>query len=519
MPDGTAAADLPGGPGQPHSVVCHLGPTNSGKTRDALRFLAARGHGVYAAPLRMLAVEVFDRLSGLVGPSAVGLVTGEERRNPAARLLCATAELAPLSGDTLVLDEVHWAADPQRGAAWSRLLAFGAYRHVRLVGAPDAAPLLAAAFPDAEIRVHTRRAPLRWAGLTTLAGLPRSSLLVAFSRAAVIMLARDLGELRPGKVALLHGAMPPATRREQIGQFTSGAADLLVATDVVGHGINLPCTHVVFAESAKFDGRRRRPLEGWEVAQIAGRAGRFGDGEEGRVWALTGTSLHVDPCLLEASLEAPLPIPTAAGVAHGYRALTHGRIRPRLDELGCRTPTDLPDALRAWQVAYQTTGGWLVAEDLLPAADRAEVAAAAAAKLRLEDAWTLAHAPVDLPADTMLLARLARCLHDRDGASLADLVDLEVISRTGLRDAEAAARRAAVLRWYPLRFPGAGHITHAQAAHAEQAAARRVSARLPEAVARATFGRCVDCQQRCPPWWRRCDPCHQWARAAWEEAW
>src|SRR4029450_8093433 len=32
----------------PESVVAHLGPTNSGKTHDALAFLAERGSGVYA---------------------------------------------------------------------------------------------------------------------------------------------------------------------------------------------------------------------------------------------------------------------------------------------------------------------------------------------------------------------------------------------------------------------------------------------------------------------------------------
>ncbi|TMM08959.1 MAG: helicase, partial [Actinobacteria bacterium] len=40
---------------EPETVVAHLGPTNSGKTHDALRFLVANGRGIYAAPLRMLA--------------------------------------------------------------------------------------------------------------------------------------------------------------------------------------------------------------------------------------------------------------------------------------------------------------------------------------------------------------------------------------------------------------------------------------------------------------------------------
>ena len=46
----------------PESVVAHLGPTNSGKTYEALRFLAEEGRGVYAGPLRMLAQEAHRRL-------------------------------------------------------------------------------------------------------------------------------------------------------------------------------------------------------------------------------------------------------------------------------------------------------------------------------------------------------------------------------------------------------------------------------------------------------------------------
>ena len=96
---------------EPETVIAHLGPTNSGKTHDALQFLIDSGRGVYAAPLRMLAQEAHRRLSAEMGEDAVGLVTGEERVNPGAPIVCCTAEMAPASGETLVLDEVQWAED------------------------------------------------------------------------------------------------------------------------------------------------------------------------------------------------------------------------------------------------------------------------------------------------------------------------------------------------------------------------------------------------------------------------
>ena len=84
---------------EPESVIAHLGPTNSGKTHDALRFLIEIGRGVYAAPLRMLAQEAHRRLSAELGEEGVGLVTGEERVNPGAPIVCCTAEMAPASGE------------------------------------------------------------------------------------------------------------------------------------------------------------------------------------------------------------------------------------------------------------------------------------------------------------------------------------------------------------------------------------------------------------------------------------
>src|SRR5581483_8261963 len=121
----------------PETVVAHLGPTNSGKTHDALRFLVQTGRGVYAAPLRMLAQEAHRRLAAELGGERVGLVTGEERSNPEAAIVCCTAEMAPLSGETLVRDEVQWAEDEERGSAWTRLLLGGEYRHILLLGAVE----------------------------------------------------------------------------------------------------------------------------------------------------------------------------------------------------------------------------------------------------------------------------------------------------------------------------------------------------------------------------------------------
>src|SRR3712207_8346182 len=55
---------------------------------------------------------------------------------------------------------------------------------------------------------------------TTLFRSPQT-LVVAFSRKAVYAVAAELDQHRPGKVGVLYGALPPATRREVIDRFTS----------------------------------------------------------------------------------------------------------------------------------------------------------------------------------------------------------------------------------------------------------------------------------------------------------
>jgi ATP-dependent RNA helicase SUPV3L1/SUV3 len=359
---------------EPETVVAHLGPTNSGKTHHALRFLADQGRGVYACPLRMLAQEAHRRLATDVGGENVGLVTGEERINEGAPIVCCTAEMAPGEGEVLVLDEVQWADDPERGSAWTRLLLAGEYRHVLLLGAVDALPLVEHAFPDVELRLFERKLPLDWVGERSIRSLTPGTVVVAFSRRAVLALAGEVNRLRPGRVVVLYGAMPLASRRTEIDAFLSGSADVCVATDVLGHGVNLPCETLLFAETTKFDGEERRPLLPWELAQIAGRAGRFGLVERGHVGVLTGVPWAVaDPTLVESGLEPHVRLRNGL---MGYRIVDEARIRPRLSDLGVEEPRELAPALDAWyRVAIREWAheSWLAVESLQPIRLRLDV--------------------------------------------------------------------------------------------------------------------------------------------------
>ena len=73
------------------------------------------------------------------------------------------------------------------------------------------------------------------------------------------------------------GALSPRTRNAQVDLYQAGEVDYIVATDAIGMGLNLDVGHIAFASRRKFDGRQRRFLRADELAQIAGRAGRFRD--------------------------------------------------------------------------------------------------------------------------------------------------------------------------------------------------------------------------------------------------
>ncbi len=499
---------------EPETVIAHLGPTNSGKTHDALRFLVENGRGVYAAPLRMLAQEAHRRLSDELGEGNVGLVTGEERVNQGAPIVCCTAEMAPLAGETLVLDEVQWAEDEERGSAWTRLMLGGEYRHILLLGAVEALPLVRHAFPQVEVRFFERKAPLDWIGRKGIAGLGPGTVVVAFSRRAVIGLAGELNQLHPGRVACLYGAMPLASRREEIDRFIAGEAEVCAATDVLGHGVNLPCETLLFAETTKFDGKERRDLEPWEIAQIAGRAGRYGFHERGHVGVLTGLPwADPDPDLVRAALVPHVPISDGQ---LGYRIVDSGRLRPQLSDLNVTRVDELEPALHAWRDAalrYWSVDGWLEVESIQPLLLRLDAVRAALhhshRNLPLADVWRLVQAPIDEDGLPLLAALAAALAGDKPQHTVIGwILDPRRLDAAGLEEAEYAAREASILRWFALQYPGVAGVTIERAAALEETAAARVVRELRAEIDDPTIGRCRVCGARTAPWAALCERCY-----------
>lgn len=259
----------------------HLGPTNSGKTHAAIARLRAAESGLYAAPLRLMAMEWAERLNAEGVPT--DLVTGEEIiRVAEARHESVTIEMCSMKSkvDVAVIDEAQMIADPERGWAWTQAILGLPAREIHLTGSPDAEPwvTLLAEMTQDRVFVHRyeRLVPLKTTdGPVSIDDVGEGDAIIAFSRTGVLRLKSDM-QSAGLSVATIYGALSPEVRREEARRFRSGEAEVLVSTDAIGMGLNLPIRRVLFSEGDKFDGVSRRPLLDAEVRQIAGRAGRFG---------------------------------------------------------------------------------------------------------------------------------------------------------------------------------------------------------------------------------------------------
>ncbi|MEM1363053.1 MAG: helicase-related protein [Pseudomonadota bacterium] len=280
-----------------------LGPTNTGKTHYAIDRMLAHRTGVIGLPLRLLAREVYDRIKAVRGPSVVALITGEERIVPdRTQYWVCTVEAMPvgIGADFLAIDEIQLCADPERGHVFTdRLLNARGLHETLLLGAATMRGAIAAMVPGVQFQTRERFSTLSYSGAKKLSRMPPRSAIVGFSVENVYAMA-ELLRRQKGGAAVVMGALSPRTRNAQVDLYQNGEVDYLVATDAIGMGLNLDIRHVAFSALSKFDGRRMRPLQPNELAQIAGRAGRHTqDGSFG----VTGEARPLDEGFAQAIVE------------------------------------------------------------------------------------------------------------------------------------------------------------------------------------------------------------------------
>jgi superfamily II RNA helicase len=327
-----------------HNVIVNT-PTGSGKSlvASALHFMSlARGRrSVYTCPIKALVNEKWMALCRELGPTNVGLSTGDATVNRGAPVLCCTAEILAnialregkdAAVDDVVMDEFHWYADRNRGVAWQ----------VPLLTLPQARFLLMSATlgdvtffeealtgrngrPTVTVKSIERPVPLDHTyseiplaqAVEKLASEDKAPIYVvhftqkdaadsaqAFTSlklstrqeknevAAAIAGFRFTSPYGPNLrkwlrqgIGVHHAGLLPKYRVlvEQLAQ--QGLLKVICGTDTLGVGINVPIRTVLFSRLCKFDGHKTAVLSARDFHQIAGRAGRKGFDEEGFVVA------------------------------------------------------------------------------------------------------------------------------------------------------------------------------------------------------------------------------------------
>jgi ATP-dependent RNA helicase SUPV3L1/SUV3 len=448
----------------------YIGPTNSGKTYHALNTLIEAKSGVYLAPLRLLAMEVRDKLMESGVPC--NLITGEERVMIAgAQHTASTIEMMNPAKlvDVAIIDEIQMLQDPDRGSAWTAALVGVPARQVFICGSnavtKPCLQVIAHLNETAEITELQRMTPLileddslcgaRYSKPKLKAKLHKGDAIIAFSRKDVLTYSarfRQWGYT----VASIYGALSPEVRRHESARFCSGEADILVATDAIGMGLNLPIRRVIFANIFKFDGVASRLLNATEVRQIAGRAGRFGIYDTGYVNIMEDVErFHIAHMLATDDTSDLQKLPIAANI---------GQIEAISNQLHT---AKIAECLEYFANRLQFNHALFALSKIAAQLNQALLVDAFAPKLSLKDKFIFTCAPiainVSIEKDYFLL-----CLKSVVENTVRHLPStptwLDSSNAKHLEIAEILSQNISLYAWLSYKFPhifvDAAHIPH-----------------------------------------------------------
>ena len=256
--------------------------------------------GVYLAPLRLLALEIQDKLNS--ENISCSLLTGEEEDIISyAGHVSSTIEKLQLGTpyDICVIDEAQMIADKQRGWAWTRAIIGVMAPEVHICMAPEAKDVIIKLIKDCndtyEVVEHKRDTELIFEDkkFDLNKDVKPGDALVVFGKKKALAVSAQLLNNNI-KTSIIYGSLPYSTRKKQFERFLDGETEVIVCTDAIGMGVNLPIKRIVFLETRKYDGVSLRKLNVSEIKQIAGRAGRRGIYDTGYVATMSDPNLIKD---------------------------------------------------------------------------------------------------------------------------------------------------------------------------------------------------------------------------------
>lgn len=278
--------------------ILHVGPTNCGKTFHALERLKTAENGIYLGPLRLLALEVYEKMKEANVPCT--MLTGEECISEEnSHITSSTIEMLDIDQryDIAVIDEAQMIVSSDRGHSWTRAILGVQAPEIHICMSPAALKvvlhLIELTGDTYEIHRYERKTALvcEETPFSFPEDVREGDALILFTKRAVLDIAGRL-EKEGVKTSVIYGSLPPEIRRRQIHQFAQKESRVVVSTDAIGMGLNLPVKRIVFIQTEKFDGTSVRALTVPEMRQIAGRAGRFGMYDTGYINAMGEGNLN-----------------------------------------------------------------------------------------------------------------------------------------------------------------------------------------------------------------------------------
>jgi len=302
--------------------VLVVAPTSAGKTGVAMLFM--RGRGIYAVPTKALANEIYRTFVGIYGKERVGLRTGdvfEEILEDRDITVCTYESLAnglrtgkDWVKPPFVIDEIHHIYK-ERGVVIEEI--FGYLNYLRLfpilcLSATVPKPESLANLLGVEVLVESEYRPVplkeKYEYLKKLKNEELVDFIVKIienlgedEKTIVFVPQKELGysvlerlskegypilnETLPfvpenfGEFVAFHNADIPSEEREKIeDSFRNGNLRVLIATQTLAYGVNLPADRVIIFVR-EFRGKFYPDVI--DVYQMKGRAGRYGLKNEG----------------------------------------------------------------------------------------------------------------------------------------------------------------------------------------------------------------------------------------------
>ena len=156
-------------------IIALLGPTNTGKTHEAIDKMLEFNTGIFGLPLRLLAREVYEKCVNKIGDQNVALITGEEKIIPnSAKFFICTVESMPKDKivDFVAIDEIQMCADKERGHIFTeRLLNARGENMTMLLGSQVMKNIIHDLIEDVEFIKKERFSKLSYAGYKKISRL------------------------------------------------------------------------------------------------------------------------------------------------------------------------------------------------------------------------------------------------------------------------------------------------------------------------------------------------------------